>query len=55
MNIIYVTKSGTKICLPIEINIKLIFVLTISLIVKIVSYYVFPDHIRYVHVLHSVQ
>ena len=27
-------------------NIKLIFILTISLFVKIVSYFVFPDHIR---------
>ena len=26
-------------------NIKLIFILTISLFVKIVSYFVFPDHI----------
>ena len=39
-------KSGAKICLPIEINTKIIFVLTISLFVKIVFYFVFPDHIR---------
>ena len=39
-------KSGAKIYLPIEMNIKLTFVLTISLFVKIVSYYVFPGHIR---------
>ena len=46
MNIIYVKKSGAKICLPIEMNTKIIFVLTISLFVKIVFYFVFPDHIR---------
>ena len=32
--------------LPKEVNIKFIFVLTIFLFVKIVSYFVFPDHIR---------
>ena len=47
MSLIYVKKSGAKIYLPIEINTKLIFVLTISLFVIIVFYYVFPDHIRY--------
>ena len=39
-------KSGAKICLPIEINTKINLVLTISLFVKIVFYFVFPDHIR---------
>ena len=37
-------KSGAKIFLPIEMNIKLNFILTISLFVKIVSYFIFPDH-----------
>ena len=46
MSIIYVQKSGAKICLPIDMNTKIIFVLTISLFVKIVFYFVFPDHIR---------
>ena len=32
--------------LPVEINIKLILILTISLIVKIVSYFGFPENIR---------
>ena len=48
MSKIYAEKSGTQICLPIEMNIKLIFNLTISLFVKIDSYFVFPDHIRVV-------
>ena len=47
MSIIYEKISGAKICLPIEMNIKLIFILKISLIVKIVSYFVLPDHIRH--------
>ena len=46
MSIIYATKSGAKICLAIEMNIKLIFILTISLFVQIVSNFVFPAHIR---------
>ena len=46
MRIIYVQKSGAKICLPIEMNTNIIFVLTISLFVKIVFYFVLPDHIR---------
>ena len=46
MSILYAKNSGAKICLPIEMNIKLIFILTISLFVKIVSYFVFPAHIR---------
>ena len=33
-------------------NTKLIFILTISLIVKIVSYFVFPDHISILHNTH---
>ena len=51
MSIIYEKISGAKICLPIEMNIKLIFILTISLIVKIVSYFVLPDHISTVTVI----
>ena len=47
MSIIYVQKSGAKIRLPIEMNTKIIFVLTISLFVKNVFYFVLPDHIRY--------
>ena len=46
MTIIHVKNSGAKICLPIEINTKIIFVMTISLFIKIVFYFVFPDHIR---------
>ena len=54
MNIIYVKNSGAKICLPIEFNIKLIFVLTISPIVKIVSYYVFLITSKLmIHALHA--
>ena len=37
--------SGAKIYLPIEMNIESIFILTISLFVAIVSYFVFPDQI----------
>ena len=36
----------SKHVLPIEMNVKLIYILTISLFVKIVSYYVFPENIR---------
>ena len=36
-NYLYKKKSDAKICLLIEMNTKLIFILTISLIVKIVS------------------
>ena len=39
-------KSGAKICLANEMNIKLFFILTISLFVKIVSYFAFPAYIR---------
>ena len=46
MSIIYGRNLAPKDVLPIEMNIKLIFILTISLIVKIVSYYVFPENIR---------
>ena len=40
--------SGAKMCLTFEIDVKLIFILTIhvSLFVEIVSYFVFLDHIR---------
>ena len=48
MSIIYGRNQAPKHALPIEMNIKLIFILTISLIVKIVSYYVFPENIRVV-------
>ena len=37
-------KSGTNIYLSIEINV--ILTTALSLLVKIVSYFVFPDHIR---------
>ena len=45
LSVIYEKKSGAKICLPIKINMKMIFILTISLFVKIVSYFVFLYHI----------
>ena len=45
MSIIYDKILGAKICLPIEMNIKLIFILKTSLTVKTVSYFVLPDHI----------
>ena len=48
MSKVYAKKPGAKICLPIEMDINLIFNFTISLFVKIVSYFVFPDHIRFV-------
>ena len=51
MSIHCAKKSGAKICLPIEMNIKLFFILTISLFVKIVSYFVIPAHISAVKLL----
>ena len=40
--------QASKHFLCIEMNIKLIFILMIFLFVKIVSYFVFPGHIRFV-------
>ena len=48
MSIIYGRNLAPKHVLPIEMSIKVIFILTTSLIVTIVSYYVFPENSRIV-------
>ena len=46
MSVIYGRNQTPKHVLHIEINTKFIFILKISLIGKIFSYYVFPENIK---------